>query len=130
MATRSTITYVTPDNHVYSIYCHYDGYLQNGVGETLLRDYTDPDKAKALCSSPHDIRSLYETVETTDFFDEEILSDQPFIANNNLYMLEYEEYNYIYLFNSGWNLISTNRGKYTSLEDDLTPLNKLITIEE
>ena len=35
MATRSTISVVQEDNSVKSVYCHWDGYIENGVGQEL-----------------------------------------------------------------------------------------------
>lgn len=47
MATRSLIARQNDDGTVTAIYCHYDGYPE-GVGRTLLDNYTDPDKVDAL----------------------------------------------------------------------------------
>ena len=47
MATRSTIAFENADGTILQIYCHFDGYL-DGVGATLKKHYTDPDKIKAL----------------------------------------------------------------------------------
>lgn len=49
MSTRSRIGMVTDDGKVISIYCHWDGYVQNN-GRILLESYTDPAKVKALIS--------------------------------------------------------------------------------
>lgn len=56
MSTRSRIGMVTDDGKVISIYCHWDGYVQNN-GRILLESYTDPTKVKALISLG-DISSL------------------------------------------------------------------------
>ena len=47
MATRSRIAIENTDGTVTSIYCHWDGYPE-GLGDTLLGHYTDPEKVKAL----------------------------------------------------------------------------------
>lgn len=47
MSTRSRIGMVQPDGTVKSVYCHFDGY-PSGVGITLLKNYTDPEKVKKL----------------------------------------------------------------------------------
>jgi hypothetical protein len=63
MATRSTISIVdtrTKDGSGRTIYCHWDGYLQNN-GLILLESYTNPDKINALIDLG-DISSLRENV--------------------------------------------------------------------
>lgn len=47
MSTRSTIALEYPDGTVKSVYCHFDGYLDNN-GDILLKHYTDPVKVDQL----------------------------------------------------------------------------------
>ena len=47
MSTRCRIGIVEEDGTVKSIYCHHDGYVK-GVGETLRKHYTDPEKIEKL----------------------------------------------------------------------------------
>jgi len=47
MATRSTIAIQYEDGTIESVYCHNDGYL-SGVGETLLENYTTPEKVEEI----------------------------------------------------------------------------------
>lgn len=61
MATRSRIAIENEDGTVTSIYCHFDGY-PSGVGETLQRCYTDPEKVKKLIALGS-ISSLHENVD-------------------------------------------------------------------
>lgn len=49
MSTRSTISIVNSDGTVDSVYCHFDGYKE-GVGKTLLENYTERTKVKELIS--------------------------------------------------------------------------------
>ena len=63
MATRSTISIVdtrTKDGQGRTIYCHWDGYLQNN-GAILLEHYQDPKKVNELIDLG-DISSLRENV--------------------------------------------------------------------
>jgi hypothetical protein len=48
MATRSTISLVHKNGSVSSIYCHFDGYVENGVGQTLFEHYNDYEKIVQL----------------------------------------------------------------------------------
>lgn len=41
MSTRSSISLKQPNGKFRSIYCHWDGYIQGGVGETLYLNYKD-----------------------------------------------------------------------------------------
>lgn len=48
MSTRSFIGIHRPDGSIDGIYCHFDGYLIDGVGEMLLNHYQNPDKIESL----------------------------------------------------------------------------------
>lgn len=48
MATRSVICKMNPNWTFDGIYCHNDGYIEGGVGETLFKHYQDPRKVDAL----------------------------------------------------------------------------------
>lgn len=48
MSTRSRVGIIDKDKHIKSIYIHFDGYIQGGVGETLFKYYQDVDTIKAL----------------------------------------------------------------------------------
>jgi hypothetical protein len=60
MSTRSAII-AKRDNGYAGIYCHFDGYIEGGVGETLHRHYQDPAKIAALIDLG-DISQLGERV--------------------------------------------------------------------
>jgi hypothetical protein len=47
MGTRSRIGYELPDHTVVSVYCHWDGYLENN-GRILAEHYQDRDAVKEL----------------------------------------------------------------------------------
>lgn len=47
MSTRSTIWIKKDEDKYDGIYCHFDGYL-DGVGKTLIENYTDINKVMAL----------------------------------------------------------------------------------
>ena len=47
MGTRSRIGYELPDHTVVSVYCHYDGYVENN-GRILVEHYQDRDAVKEL----------------------------------------------------------------------------------
>ena len=49
MATRSFICKSLPNNTIFGVYCHYDGY-PSGVGATLANHYTTDERVEALLS--------------------------------------------------------------------------------
>jgi hypothetical protein len=61
MSTRSAIIRATDGGSYEGIYCHFDGY-EEGVGQTLLDHYSDPDKVKRLIALGS-ISQLGERVE-------------------------------------------------------------------
>jgi len=48
MATNSRIGKMLPDGTIKQIYCHWDGYVENGVGETLVEHYDNEQDIDAL----------------------------------------------------------------------------------
>ena len=48
MSTRCRIGIENKDGTITSIYCHHDGYVEGGVGETLVRHYQDEEKIRKL----------------------------------------------------------------------------------
>jgi len=58
MSTRSTISVVQKDNSVKSVYCHFDGYISNGVGE-YLKSYFNSYKLANNAISEGDISSIH-----------------------------------------------------------------------
>lgn len=63
MATRSYISYYDGEKLV-TQYCHYDGYIEGGVGETLQRYYKEPNRVKQL-SRLGDLSVLTDVLEPT-----------------------------------------------------------------
>lgn len=64
MSTSCLISKQIETNKFNTIYCHFDGYL-DGVGRTLLDDYSNPDKVDALLSLG-DISSLGSKLEADE----------------------------------------------------------------
>lgn len=48
MSTNARIGIMLPDNKIKQIYCHWDGYISGGVGETLVNHYSKIEKIEAL----------------------------------------------------------------------------------
>lgn len=65
MSTRSRIGIQLENGKVESIYCHFDGYVTGGVGETLVNHYTDIDKIKKMIFLG-DMSCLNKSIECPD----------------------------------------------------------------
>jgi hypothetical protein len=48
MASNSRIGKMLPDGTIKQIYCHWDGYVEGGVGETLAEHYNTDENIDAL----------------------------------------------------------------------------------
>lgn len=66
MSTRSHIGILNDDGTVESVYCHFDGYVQGGVGERLLFYQTEAQVRKLL--SYGQIRNLGRSVGASEFY--------------------------------------------------------------
>ena len=65
MSTRSYIGISTVEegiNYIKYVYCHFDGYTINGVGQMLFEHYKDEEKVKKLISLG-DISFLEKNIE-------------------------------------------------------------------
>ena len=67
MSTRSNIAVDKDDGSIIRVYCHFDGYINEGVGQTLHNYYNDKDKATSLVSKG-DISQLGTDEEHTQFY--------------------------------------------------------------
>ena len=96
MATRSTISIQDSTNKIFSIYVHWDGYLE-GVGTTLLKFYNDKTKIMKLISNGN-ISSLDDTVETTQFYESVSSHDEKakIFVNKIKWKKTFQEFNYLW----------------------------------
>ena len=114
MSTRSTISVVQKDNSVKSVYCHFDGYISNGVGE-WLKSYFNSYKLANNAISEGDISSIHgESINSYhskrgEEIDIEYFSNlESFLRNKHR-----QEFNYLYI-DGDWQvaLIDSNFKKY------------------
>jgi hypothetical protein len=102
MATRSFIGIEREDHSVEAIYCHFDGYVEGGVGEVLLNHYTDPTKAYALIQLGS-ISTIGDTLEEVVAYHRdrgEPMNDcnKPFVNKSVHEYFSNEDVSYIYMF--------------------------------
>lgn len=67
MSTNSMIVVQVGPENFKAIYCHWDGYVEDGVGEMLSRHYATQEKAEALVNMG-DMSSLSNTLEDSLFY--------------------------------------------------------------
>lgn len=119
MSTRSWIGIKQKDQSLNLVYCHYDGYIEHN-GLLLQNHYQTVDKIKQLIKNGS-IRILNETVESTEYFDEQnfiqykSIDDlkQDMMTNEHLIVIEY-----FYYFDEEVNTWFVGKIKY---DDDFNP---------
>jgi hypothetical protein len=122
MATRSRIAIETPEGHVKSIYCHFDGYPE-GNGKLLHKHYGDRSKVEKLIGLG-DISFLAPEVEPTDvhtFNDPqegvvtayhrdrgEELRNQLHVDSRTYFKGDVEEFGYLFTKEGDWVYVSSD----------------------
>jgi|TARA_R110000772_G_scaffold36212_3_gene86849 hypothetical protein len=120
MSTRSAIGYLTPNGNVRAIYCHWDGYVNGGVGETLVTEWQSAYRVAQLVESGHmsqlgiDLKSSVfygRDRGETDVSPEEFESMYQFSSS---YLGECE---YVYLYTrDGWLVQTEKRKTFTRVD--------------
>jgi hypothetical protein len=123
MSTRSTIWIKKDEDKYDGIYCHFDGYL-DGVGKTLIENYTDINKVIALielgaisslgksieCPEKHSLNNPIKGYTVAYFRDDKEESEICIYKDKSLNEIENdysEEYNYIF-DNNKWYYFKVN----------------------
>jgi hypothetical protein len=100
MSTRSTISVVQKDNSVKSISCHWDGYINNGVGYMLKTYFNSISEANDVISEGNlssiykDDFESYHAKRGEDINIEYFSNLESFLANK-----EKQEFNYLFIDN-------------------------------
>ena len=67
MGTRSAIGYKLPNGKIRAKYCHWDGYVEGGVGQTLQESYQDAVKI-GLMVELGDMSTLAAEIANCSFY--------------------------------------------------------------
>ena len=67
MGTRSAIGYKLPNGKIRAKYCHWDGYVEGGVGQTLQESYQDAAKI-GLMVELGDMSTLAAEIDDCEFY--------------------------------------------------------------
>lgn len=125
MATRARIGVLRPDGRVESIYNHYDGYIEGGLGDAL-KTFTNPQDIDELIKLGNR-RGLYKEIHGTpyDWRDKKDLYNEPSSFYNNEQEFfdddnEYLDYKYLYK-NGSWQVYGPDESAWGS---SLRPLVK------
>ena len=131
MSTRSAIGYLTPNGNVRAIYCHWDGYVNGGVGETLVTEWQSAYRVAQLVESGHmsqlgiDLKSSVfygRDRGETDVSPEEFESMYQFSSS---YLGECE---YVYLYTrDGWLVQTEQRKVFTRVDTYLQATENMET---
>jgi len=92
MSTRSLIGIANKDNTIDYTYCHFDGYVENGVGESLLRNFTTKKSVVKLIKGG-EARSIDFDGSVSYYPD-----TQPYSIVNDEYVVGLSGSEYIYLY--------------------------------
>jgi hypothetical protein len=139
MGTHSRIGKLLPTGKVRSVYCHYDGYVQGGVGEDLFNHYQDESKIDALLDLGNLSGVGKEIGEKQDFYDfpnqnpnwclaygrdrNEKNQEATIVESEEAYLKE-ENASYIYLYKNGeWWFKDIYQDRYSGMQTIDSALN-------
>jgi len=104
MSTNAVIFCKNSEGIFDGISVHFDGYINNGVGEQLLTHWTNNEDIRKLCGTKKQIRSFGDSFNEIDFFDDDsdpicrkqiqALKGLTFVQMNNAC----HQYNYAYFW--------------------------------
>lgn len=123
MSTRSHIGLKENDG-VKWIYCHHDGYIDDGVGETLFKHYTTTDNiTRLLCCG--DLISLENTPEESNNNSFNTLRKEDttikFDISIDMYVKHKLDAEYLYVFDNGeWRCYIVNDDRWVDLKSYFT----------
>lgn len=112
MSTNALIVFKNKEDLCTCIFVNYDGYIENGVGETLYNYWHDNAEVEKLCSLNKEIRCFGSSIETIEFFEEdpESIRRSKTLKNISFKDLKRLLYNYCYIYmweekDPGWKLL-------------------------
>lgn len=109
MSTRSYIAIERQDGTYDAVYCHFDGYVEGGVGEALYTCYNNRESAEEIISLGNR-RSLNEPPLDNK---EDLYENEPYTKFKDLdklrKTLESVDYLYIWGLDDKWRVITESR---------------------
>lgn len=127
MATNALIVFKNVDGIYNCISVHWDGYIDNGVGEILYKNWQNNEDIKTLCGLNKEIRCFDSTFDTIEFYadDPELFRRIKRMKNLTLDRVKNLSGNYSFTYiweedNPGWKVLLDG-----SLDWDLDLLEKM-----
>ena len=120
MGTRSAIGYKLPNGKIRAKYCHWDGYVEGGVGQTLQESYQDAAKI-GLMVELGDMSTLAAEIDDCVFYGRD-RGDSPRDVDAQDYddfddfTTSFEGCEYFYVWNGNEWLVSTGNLVFDLLE--------------
>ena len=145
MSTNSRIGKLLPDGRVRAITCHWDGYVEGGVGEDLLKYYSDSSKVDSLLDLGNLSALGKEIGEKQNFNDPSKINRDWCLAYERdrgksgmeSKIVKLEEFQsdlnwpYLYLFQDGeWIFYDANQDRYSSWKTISSVLNNINNQDE
>ena len=120
MGTRSAIGYKLPNGKIRAKYCHWDGYVEGGVGQTLQESYQDAFKIGRMVELG-DMSTLAAEIDDCVFYGRD-RGDSPRDVDAQDYddfddfTTSFEGCEYFYVWNGNEWLVSTGNLVFDLLE--------------
>ena len=114
----------TEDEYL-GVYCHFDGYIKDGVGETLVTYYNTPFKARRLVMKNRNISSLGDFLKDTRFYKPTKQCDEKGITFSSYHLADKDSFcmiQYIYIFTDKWYVFQSNGMGYWRKSDSVEKL--------
>lgn len=116
MSTHSYIAIENKNGSIDAVYCHFDGYIEGGVGETLFTHYNNRELIKQLISHG-EISSLRDTIDDTDFYHRDY--KEPLIIKHYTNKDDFKkdssvDYKYLFTLDNEW-VVQSPFGRFTIL---------------
>lgn len=117
MSTHSYIAVENKNGTIDAVYCHFDGYIEGGVGETLFTHYNERKLVKQLISHG-EMSALGDTIDDTDFYHSDY-HGQPLVINHYENKDDFKndssvDYKYLFTLDNEW-VVQGPFGKFTVL---------------
>ena len=120
MGTRSAIGYKLPNGKIRAKYCHWDGYVEGGVGQTLQESYQAAFKIGRMVELG-DMSTLAAEIDDCEFYGRD-RGDSPRDVDAQDYddfddfTTSFEGCEYFYVWNGNEWLVSTGNLVFDLLE--------------
>jgi len=119
MSTRSAIGYMTPNGSVRAVYCHFDGYVTNGVGETLVTEWQAAYRVAQLVESGDMSQLGYDLTDCIIYGRDRGETDASTNEFESVleYIKFYDDCEYFYLYTrDGWLVQTEAGGRFTRVD--------------